>query len=434
LVGCLALTLLGLAVPTTGAADDKPAAKPERRAPAAVCVSETATLLRREAPDKPWQIVKENEELSSGDRILGGTEAAVDALDGAVRLAVVGDVDRVAPLPILETVFVLHEAKDVDLDLTLERGRVRLINLKKEGAARVRLRVRTTEGEITLAEPGATLSLEIYGRWRRGVPFRKEPRPGEEPGLLFTLLAVRGEVHVKGPRRHLTLKAPPGNAVVEGDSLEEAEPEVGFLKELPTWAPEHLADLGGSDRGKQVRATMAHWRKLAKEKGIVEATNALLESDDETSRRLAVLLLAAMDDLERIGEVLKTTKQQDVWEAAIVALRHWIGRAPGQDQKLYKGLIEKGKYPPREAEGVLQLLHSFGEADLAHPETYQVLITYLGSDRPSLRELAYWHLTRLVPAGRKIDYDPLGPKEKRDAAVKEWRKLVLPAHPEADDR
>ena len=56
------------------------------------------------------------------------------------------------------------------------------------------------------------------------------------------------------------------------------------------------------------------------------------------------------------------------------------------------------------------------DEDLAQPETYQVLINYLGSERVSLRELAYWHLERLVPGGAKIGYEPLAPKEKRDAA------------------
>ena len=115
---------------------------------------------------------------------------------------------------------------------------------------------------------------------------------------------------------------------------------------------------------------------------------------------------------------------QDVWDAGGIALRNWIGRAPGQDQRLYKLLTEKKTVPPREAEAILQLLHDFGDDDVNQPETYDALIDYLGSERLSLRELAYWHLRRLVPAGRKIDYDPLAPKEKREAGIKAWRQLV----------
>ena len=136
----LALPLFAL---PARAAGDKPAPPPERRTAAGACVTETGSLLRREAPDKPWQVVKEGEELFTGDQLMGGVQAALwTSRDGAVRLIVVGDVDGLSPIPILETAFVLHEAKGVDLDLTFERGRVRLINLKKEGAAHVVLQVR----------------------------------------------------------------------------------------------------------------------------------------------------------------------------------------------------------------------------------------------------------------------------------------------------
>ena len=51
----------------------------------------------------------------------------------------------------------------------------------------------------------------------------------------------------------------------------------------------------------------------------------------------------------------------------------------------------------------MQLLHS--PFDLDRPETYDALIAYLRHSRLPVRELARWHLYRLVPAGRKIVYD-----------------------------
>jgi hypothetical protein len=52
-----------------------------------------------------------------------------------------------------------------------------------------------------------------------------------------------------------------------------------------------------------------------------------------------------------------------------------------------------------------------------------------------LRGLAYWHLYRLVPAGRELGYNPLDEKDKRQAAIAKWQKLVppgaLPAHDKA---
>jgi hypothetical protein len=428
LVASLALLLTAPVLPAARAADDKPGNAPEKRVAAGTCVTATASLLRREGPGKPWQVVKEGEEVFTGDELLGGIAAAVDSKDGAVRLVVVGDVDGRAPLPVLETVFVLHEPKDANLDVTLERGRIRLINLKKDGAAKVNLRVRQAEVEITLTEPGATVSLELYGRWPRGVPFRKDPKPGEEPVQAWTVVAIKGEVEIKGPRAERRLKAPPGLAVLEGDSSQDTPPSAAFLKELPAWAPEHISDMGSTELGKKKEAVILRWRKQAAEKGLGPAMDALLASDDPLERRFGVLMLGATDDLQRLGDLLRETKHQDVWDAAIIAVRHWIGRGPGQDQKLYNRLIER-KYSPREAEGFLELLHSFGDEELTRPETYQMLINYLGSERTSLRELTYWHLYRLAPAGRKFGYDPLAPKEQRDAAIKEWRKLELPPPP-----
>jgi hypothetical protein len=421
---CLLSAQCAIPFPVAKAADDK--AAPEKRVAVATCATGTASLLRREAPDKPWQIIKDDEQLFSGDEILGGVAGAVDSLNGAVRLIVVGDVDGQAPLPILETAFTLHEAKDSDLDVTLERGRIRLINIKKAGAAKVMVRVRETAAEVTLDEPGATLSMEIYGRWPRGVPFRKEPKAGEEPAIAFTLIAIKGDIDIKGPRRQIKLKAPPGLAMLDGDTLGDQEPAAGYLQELPKWAPEHLSDMGSTELGKKKLERMAQFRKLATDKGLNAALDDFLASDDPLQRRYAILLLVATDNMQRLGEVLRQTTHQDVWDTAIVSLRNWIGRGPGQDQKLHKRLQESAGYSPREAEAVLELLHSFSDDELSHPETYQMLISYLGSERPTLRQLAYWHLYRLMPAGRTLGYDPMAPKEKRDAVIKEWRKLEIP--------
>ena len=428
----LPLLLLGLmASGQAFAADEK---KAERRVAVGKCTSETASLLRREAPDKPWQVVKQNEELFSGDLLLGGAGATVESKNGAVQLTFAGDMDGTSPFPILETAVVLHENADADLDFTFDRGRVDLTNRKQKGPARVQVRIRDKSGEVVLTEPGARVALEIYGRWLKGVPFTKDPKPGEGPALAICVLALKGEIEIKGKAGHLTLKVPPGPALLMTIDLNDPDFTPQQLKELPAW----VVDEGKSERAKKIKAILAKFRKTAVDKSIPDALDQLLKSEDEFERRFAIIMTGALDDLGRMATALTTTKHTDVWDAAILALRHWIGRGPGQDQKLYKGLVEQGKLPAAEAEIVLNLLHSFGDEDLARPETYEALIDYLESDRVGLRALANWHLYRLVPDGRKIGYDPLASKEKRDQAVKEWRKLVpsgkLPPKPKVDDK
>jgi hypothetical protein len=117
-------------------------------------------------------------------------------------------------------------------------------------------------------------------------------------------------------------------------------------------------------------------------------------------------------------------KHADVRDAAVQALRAWIGRGPGQDRKLYDFLQAGPKFSKGQAAIALELLHSFGDDDLARPETYEALIADLRHARPAIRELAAWHLYRLVPAGKDIPYDPSGSDEERQAAFKAWKKLV----------
>lgn len=389
------------------------------REPVARCVTDSGSILRREAPGKPWQVVAKDETLYSGDELLGLPGAALQAQGGKVRLGFRADLTGDAPLPILETVVVLHAGKD-DLDFTLDRGRAILTNTAKDSPARVRLHVRDKSGEIDLNAPGTRLDVEMFGRWAAGTRFTKDAKPGHEPILYLVFLALKGSVDIKTERRQLALSAPPGPALLEWDSVTGADATPKHLDKLPDWVSED--DSAPAARAKKAR--IEEFRKLAVSKSIPAAVQAFLESDDPAKRRGAVFLMGATDDLRGLGNALANTKHLDVWDSGVIALRHWIGRGPGQDQKLYNGLIEQAKFRPVDAAGVLQLLHGFSDADLADPATYEALIDYLEHERLALRGLAYWHLYRLVPAGRELGYNPLDPKEKRQKAVQQWRKLV----------
>ncbi len=412
----IVLALLFCAIPAVRA--DAP--KGEKGAPLAECVTETATLLSREAPDKPWQVVKEKQAIAPGQLLLGMIHAAVANKD--VKVAIFGDPDGTSPLPILETAFSLQQEKDVDLSCTLERGRIVLTNLKEKGSATVRLHLRDWTGDVVLTTPGAEVMLTLFGRWPRGVPFNKDAKPTDGPPLAWNVLVLKGEAMLKGPKREVAMKAPPGPALFEGDSIGVPVGAPEHLDKLPAWATSE----GDSERGKKLKALAARIRQDFAEKSIDEATSNLLASKEVSDQRAAVVLLAATDNLKRIGEVLGNARSPEIWDTAVLALRNWIGRGPGQDMKLYQGLIDFGKYEPVEAETVLYLLHSFGDDDLKHPETYQLLVKELESERLAIRGLANWHLIRLVPAGRKIGYDPLAPKEERAKTAAEWRKLIPP--------
>jgi hypothetical protein len=344
-----------------------------------------------------------------------------------------------SPFPILESSAVLHDTKAYDLDLTLLSGRAVLANAKKAGSAKVWLRMPDEGWEITLDDPGSTVALELYGRWPRGVAFTKDPPSPERPlsVLSFQVLKGQADLRIGGRQQHLT--APPGPAYLHWDNVGGADSGPQRRQKLPVWATETPPQ---PEDVKELAAVTAKYREFLKDKGPVEALLALLasveaEKDAEKAsetREFAVLGLAAAGALPQLADVLSTSKDAAVRQTAIVALRHWIGSAPGRDLQLYRMLVSYANYPDRLADTVLQLLHS--PFDPNDPVTYQTLIAYLQHDKLAIRELARWHLYRLVPQGSHIAYDSNGAPAERAKAAREWKELIpdgeLPKKPKPE--
>jgi hypothetical protein len=382
-------------------------------------------LLGRPRPGDDWRVIPEKQPIPAGELVIGLAGAQIDSENGAVRLSFTGNMDGQSPLPIIETAVRLHSPSDVDLDVGLDRGRVVLSNQKETGAARARLRVREAVWDLSLTEPGTSVAFELYSRWARGVPFSKRPNPKNAPTATLMILLTRGALNLKHDGVEHAMTAPPGPALVQWDSVTGQDEAAQHLDSLPQWG---RAELKETTEIQQKKALLEKFRQSLASKGVDATLEEFLNSDDPLARKFAIYGFAALDKLPRLGQALRETKHPDVWENGVIALRHWIGRAPGQDQILYHGLIEKAHYKPVQAESVLELLHSFGDQQLAEPETYQGLIDYLDNDLLAIRVLAYWHLYRLAPAGRDLGYNPLDGKEAREEAMAKWRKLIPPGH------
>jgi hypothetical protein len=412
--------VLGLALwcgAFSGRAEDTKAGD---RRPAGRCLSGKGTLLRRSAPDKPWEIVSKPEAIYDGDLVLGLPGGQLGSRNWGVRLSFWTDMDRLSPHPVRESAVVLHRNQDVDMDFTLDRGRIELTNRKEKGPARVLAHVRKETWDLTLEEPGASIALELYGRWPAGAKFTMKPGPKDVPTASLTFYVLKGDVSLKHGGTEFAMRAPPGPAMIEWDSVTGQDETPRFLKELPPWVGKKEET---TPEGKARRAALERFRKLVLSKSLGAALDNFLNSDKEIERTLAVTAMGAVDDLERLGKALREAKHPDVWDNGVLALRHWIGRCPGQDQTLYKRLVDLG-YPAIQAATVMQLLHSFGEENLARPELYHTLMDFLEHDKLAIRGLAYWHLSRLVPEGKEFKYNPLDPKEKRDKAIAKWKKLI----------
>lgn len=427
-----AVLSLALLLSAAAARADEPASKAgkdEPRVVVAKSLAPAATLLRRPSPDKPWEVVEPKADVFSRDLLLAMplSQATVESKNGAVRLLFWGNLPQISPFPILESAVVLHEPKEADLDLSPQRGRVVLTNTKEKGAAQVRVRLPGAVWDLKLAEPGTEVALEIYGRWPRGTSFQPESK--EQPTLETVLLVLKGGVELKaGSQQFGGMSAPPGPAYFHWDSVGGNDETVRKLVDLPEWTSKKLPETPEAKAAGAVLEAIATQMKSKGPEAVMAglAAGADAEKDPVKAgilRRATVFGSAALDNLGPVVDALGD-KHADVRDAAVQALRAWIGRGPGQDRKVYDYLQAEKKFSKGQASIALELLHSFGDEDLGKPETYEALIAYLRHARPAIRELAAWQLYRLVPAGKDIAYDPTGSDDERGQAYKAWKTLV----------
>ncbi len=401
-----------------GAAPVKVEGKSE---PVAKLISQEGTLFARTMFGQPWKTIPAKGTVNPGDLLFGLPGATVQSRNDGVSLTLLADLDRNSPYPILEAAVTLHDSPGFDLDFTLDRGRVDVRNVKKSGAARVRIRFHNQTWEATLNEPGTRIALELYGRWPKGVPFTPKPGPKDVPAADLVFLVLEGHVDLMHGAVQHAMSAPPGPALLHWDNMAQEDESPEKLDELPAWANKNEST---SERAQMVRKVIEDFRSEVVKTSLPKAAETFASSEDQTHRALGVIVMAATDDAGGLYKVFTETKYPDTWDRAVVVLRNWLGRGSGQDQFLYRRLIEVRKLPPARAETILQLLHSFGDEDLAHPEVYRILVKYLDNEALAIRGLAHWHLVRLVPEGKNIEFNPLAPKEERDKGRDKWEKLV----------
>lgn len=412
--------VIGVVVLTTAPsfAADEPA-----RAIAAKATSPAASFSARPAGANEFSVLPDRADLFAGDLLLALPGAALESKNRAVTLKSLADYDGKSPLPSLETAFTLNDPKDADLALTLDRGRVDLTNTKADGPAAVRVRFWDQDWKIVLDTPGSRVALELCGRWPPGSRFKPGATGADAPtpAASLVLLVVKGSAAVSYHGLTLGLKAPPGPALVGWDSVEGDDIQPQKLDKLPDWAD---PDATLSADGKKAAAAVEKFRQ-ARAANPAGAARTFLDSADPFEQRVALVSLGATDQLDALGRALRSAKSAEEWSFGVSVVRHWLGRTPGQDQKLYEFLISPAQgFAPGHARTILQLLFGFGPDELRRPETYDVLIEYLNHDQSAVRNLAAWHLVRLVPQGKAIPFKPNGTKQDCEAAYREWRKLV----------
>jgi hypothetical protein len=334
-----------------------------------------------------------------------------------VEVVLAGDLNDQMPVVILESAAVLHANAEVDLDLTLDRGRITLVNRKPEGTAKVLLRFDDITWFLTLLEPGTRVTATLGSLPK--VAFSKDPDKLDIPLHALALKVVKGQAYVKGGLvQHLAREKGPGYYWDNIDNVPEPREHA-----LPLWFQEVPARSRERDWTPAL-AGLSQSLKNARDTVDVVLSEKLKDPEPLT-RILSVFCLGATSDLPALLEALADERQVEVRVAAINVLRHWISLRSENEQKLYQALTKK--YKSATAEIIMILLHNYSAASLRRPETYEQLIEWLKSDKLPIRQLAHWQLYQL-PATHdiavRIPYDPAEGIEQREAAYQLWRRAV----------
>lgn len=405
----LAVTLVLISSKARAGDQDKPAAR--LRSP-------LGTLFQK-GPDKTWKTPALYDGVPAGVDlvVLPGARAVLELQEGDGRLTLVGNLPELSPSPLLECALRLHHPAGHDLDLSLDRGRILIENLKETGSSKVRIRLDKGHLDVELLDKTTAVALELFSRWPEGAPFLKKPKAGHQPVGTLVLLLLKGKAALELNKEKQTLQGPALFRFTTQGGMEGPLP----LKNQPEWVKP------GSDKSDKAKAWHTAVEKLRRSSAGQEPAKAiaatLKDANDATLRQVATYAALALDDSAAAAAALQDPISKETRRAAITGLTHFIGRGAQEDLKLYQSLTASG-LKPGAAAIVMELLHGFGQQARARPETYDALITYLQSDQIAIRELAAWNLYRLVLQGKDISYDAGAEANQRAQAQAAWRKLV----------
>lgn len=384
-------------------------------------------LVQRQGEQGPWRRLTPGTRIYSTDPLISlpGYLSEV-RLDSGAHLQMRGMIPAFALESLMNLLFdsavVIHPSSDVDLDFTLNRGRVYLSNHKTQGPVRVRIRFDREIWVLTLAEPDSEAIVDLLRAYSGDIGWRE----GEAPWTKVFLGFLKGNGTLKSDYREFPMEMP-GRALCTWDNQ-----GAGLAGPIPTQRPLREWDKS-PPMNKEVDELSAALEELSKKMTDKKPVDVVLaeglQADRFSSRLVSIYALASLGEVNRLLDVLGDedgNRGADRNETALV-LRRWLSRGPEMGRQLYDvqkrtGLLtENRKYLTGEAETLLKLLYGFSSAELRSPDTYRVLADYLRSPKIAIRELA---IGVLIRNGAPVKYNPAWPEIERKKAAAEVEKMV----------
>lgn len=404
--------------------DQLPDRKPsDERKVVGTIVSKDAVLLTR-AAEGPWARIAPEAKVGTAVTLLTlpGYHTELK-LDSGATLSCWGNLPDGLPGGLLDCQATLHAPRaGVDLDLTVDRGRIYLTGAKKPLA--VRLRFAGEIWDLILADDTTEIVFEVSSTYS-GQPFQRDGK-GESPVVQAQLGVITGKVAAQVDARKFELVAPPGPAGLAWENKKAGLVAVEYMSLPAAWGKQPVRS-PSRDRQNEIDTALRNLfaRISAPNKPVELAIGELAEGGSRTGRVLALLSSSALGSWAPVLDALENAQDQDLRQAAILALQALIARQPAFDAQIAEQLQGKLGYSDRQADDAMLLLHGYPEAAKTEAATFDSLFVLLRNERVGLRELAAWRLLQLDPELTNRARFHAGDEEpQRERAIGEWRKRI----------
>jgi len=390
-------------------ADPKPAPAPPL--PEVRYASSRGVLLRRDGSGD-WMMLPRRGAVQSGERLASPSPFVSDlsVATEPLRMSLQGS-----------SIVTLSGATDAVCMVAIDRGRVVFHSgppsAEAAGPVVLRLAIGTLRWRLELTDPDTVCGVQVSPRF----PNSFEQDFGGD-WYLGGLTVASGTVRLVREETGAGTSSAAASVVslVQGDWLSLAPADVAAAGEgprplavLPTWLVPDAQVASSVQRTMSTRFEREFDLQQPIRLSVVAAVKSPLSGISE----LAVGCLALTGQLEPLVQALAESEFAVTRQAAFDGLRLWLVGASGRG-KLLKAELGRW-FEQSEVETVYRLLWGFDKSAGAGEETSGQLVDWLSSDHIAIREMAFYHVSRIT--GRKYEYRPGAAAGRRNAAVARWR-------------
>lgn len=269
----------------------------------------------------------------------------------------------------------------------------------------VGLRVLDRTWTITLLDSHSRCSVEL----QLPVPRGPENRSAAQGGLA----AIAGKVRVTAEGSPEVILSPEGGGARWPADGQQLAVDVDLA--MPAWALPEGAPATPASR----QLSRLYAKEFLPDRTVYQSIAPVTRDRRASIAALAVETMALTDQHVALVPALNA-EHQEARVAAIRGLRAWMLRVPEPEPLLRTEFVRA--FREEHVNRLIRLLWGFTTEDARDPQISQQLVEDLRHDEQAVRELAFFHVSRLTD--RTYDYLPMASSSERRAAAQRWEEYI----------